>query len=171
MENFEQRTAYLLNKLYFQYSFEDVQSVNDIGLAEACYKKEDVIPIDAQFSSYDDKEGWGGKKDSHYWFVFDIYAPNDFENYVLSVSTGYGNWHASNPQFIVYIDGQIVQGLDENHTEIKITKAGRQTVWLYAYTGSEVEDKLKLSVRLIKVRKDIRKLFYQLYVLMLLYHY
>ncbi len=165
MENHEQRITYLLNKLYFTYSFEDVQEVNDIGIAETFYKEMDKIPEDAQFSSYSDADGWGGKRDSHFWFVFDIKVPADYENYVMAVTTDCHVWHASNPQFIVYVDGQIIQGLDENHTEVKMCKAGKQTVWLYAYTGSEVDDKLKLSVKLVKTRKDVRRLFYQLYVL------
>lgn len=165
MENVEQRISYLLNKLYFNYSFENVQEVIDIGMSSTGYKQEDRIPENAYFTSYNKAEGWGGKKDSHYWFVFDVEIPDDYENYVLSVMTGYGCWHASNPQFIVYVDGKIEQGLDENHTEIKLRKAGKQTIWLYAYTGSEVEDILKLSVRLIKVRRDVRRLYYSLYVL------
>lgn len=165
MAQMEQRISFLLNKLYYTYSFEDVQQVESIGIADTFYKTEDKIPDDAYFTQYDNEKGWGGKRDSHYWFVFEIFAPENFEDYVLSVKTGYNTWHASNPQFIVYIDGEIVQGLDENHTEIKLSKAGRQTVWLYAYTGSETDDKLKLCINLIKVRRDIRRLFYQLYVL------
>lgn len=165
MKEVEKRIDYLLNKLYYTFSYEEKIDIKDIGFAAASYKEKDEIPVDLKFSLYKNSTGWGGAPDKHYWFVFDIDVPTDYSSYALSVCTGYGVWHASNPQFIVYLDGEIVQGLDENHTEISFNKAGRQTVWLYAYTGSETSEKLNLSVSMFKVRRDVRKLFYNLYVL------
>ena len=164
MDIVEERNKFLLNKLY-NYSFEDVKPVGNIGFAECGYKTEDTIPIDLQFSRYDDKKGWGGICDSHYWFVFDVDVPEDGKIYALSVKTGYTVWHASNPQFIVYLDSKIEQGLDENHTEIVFRKGGRQTVWLYAYTGSETNEKLHLNVSVFRKREDVRRLYFSLEVL------
>lgn len=164
MSQVKKRIDHLLNKL-FAYSFEDRHPVSEIGYTLSKYKKKDEIPINAKFSTYKNSAGWGGGPDEHYWFVFTVDVPKNYSDYVLSVKTGYGVWHASNPQFLVYIDGELMQGLDENHTEVIFKKAGHQTVWLYAYTGSETCEKLNLSLEVIKIRRDVRRLFYQLYVL------
>lgn len=162
---FEQRIAKFLNKLYFKYSFDGSIAVKNIKYLKADYKKNDILPDDTNFFEYDNSIGWGGCADSHFWFSFDIDVPEEYANYVLSVRTGYSVWHASNPQFLVYIDGQLAQGLDENHTEIRLKKAGKQKVFLYAYTGSEVNAVLSLSVSVEKIRRNVRKLYYDLYVL------
>ena len=164
MNELKKRISFLLNKLY-AYSFENRYVISEIGYAISKYKEKDEIPTNSKFLTYKDSNSWGGSPDMHYWFVFTVDVPDNYSEYVLSVKTGYGVWHASNPQFLVYIDGELVQGLDENHTEVIFKKAGHQTVWLYAYTGSETYDKLSLTIEVFKVRRDIRKLFYQLYVL------
>ena len=160
----EERIQYFLGRLY-KYSFEDVKCIDNIGFAECAYKTDDLIPSDLIFEKFDNKKGWGGCRDSHYWFVFNIDIPNDGKTYALSVATGYNVWHASNPQFIVYIDGKIEQGLDENHTEIVFKASGTRAIWLYAYTGSEIDEKLRLQISLFVKREDVRKLYFELEVL------
>ena len=142
---FESRIQFFLNKLY-EMSVVSRKNIEHIGYIESGYKTSDVFPGSENAKVYDKKSGWGGKRDSHCWFNFEVDVPLDFNNYVLKVNTDYNVWHASNPQFIVYVNEKIVQGLDENHTEINFKKSGKQSVWLYAYTGSEVDDVLKLFI-------------------------
>ena len=55
----------------------------------------------------------------------------------FSVGTGKEGWDASNPQFMLYFDGKIVQGMDVNHTSTWVKEYGEKDVYIYAFTTSE----------------------------------
>lgn len=116
---------------------------------------------------------WEGN-DRHYWFKTSFSVPEDFagESLWISLSTQKNYWDAVNPQFLVFVNGEIVQGADVNHKEVKITgcaKAGDEyTVELQAYTGRDTDihegstKKLELSGSLIAVEEDVLRLYYNL---------
>lgn len=84
---------------------------------------------------------WGGHRENYY-FETVITVPSECEGkpLVYELRTGReGEWDALNPQFLAYVNGQIVQGLDVNHREILLTEcahAGEEyRIILSAYTG------------------------------------
>ena len=83
----------------------------------------------------DDK--WAGEPDYHAWFYFEIDVPkaNDGERNEIYICTDADRgWDATNPQFIVYMDGKTVQGLDINHRSFIVTE-GKHEIYIYAYNG------------------------------------
>lgn len=95
-------------------------------------------------SDWDDyKRGqiWGGHRE-YYWFETKITIPESFDGkcVVYSMKTGReGEWDATNPQFMIYINGKPAQGLDVNHREAIISEHAKKgdvyTIVLSAFTG------------------------------------
>lgn len=117
---------------------------------------------------------WSGP-DAHYWFRANITVPAEFDKKPLwlSLKTQLADWDAVNPQFLLFVNGEIVQGLDTNHTEVMITnnaKAGdKLKIDLQAYTGRDSDhnqgstDNLRLFASIIEVDEKITDLYYNLF--------
>ncbi|MBR7141275.1 MAG: alpha-mannosidase [Clostridia bacterium] len=140
--------------------------VTDLVYKSTSYKSGSQLPvIDDTFTPFGARDFWGGKKDSHAWF----YAKINFEKLEgyrcdLAVETQLNGWDASNPQILVYIDGKTVQGLDTHHRSIAITDFGEKDVYMYAYTGTNIEDLLSLFVSVKYIDLAVEKFYYDVYV-------
>ena len=110
--------------------------ITDIKYLPCDYKTDNILPELSAMQSFDGK--WGGANDTHAWFSFDIEVPSDnnIRNEVF-VDSGVNGWDLSNPQFLVYVDGKIAQGLDTNHRSF-VVDSGKHTVYLYAYAGYQI---------------------------------
>lgn len=130
---------------------------------ECGYETDNPLPTpDKTWREFEAGERWGGTVDTHRWFYKKI--KTDAENTYLSVLTGReGNWDASNPQFVVYINGIPAQGLDVNHTEVLIRGKGEHSVMLYAYSGM-VEAMAEFKPSLKVYDENVRKLYYDIKV-------
>ena len=90
------------------------------------YKVGNALPeIDSSFREFGRFERWGGEADAHAWFYKHLAIPQAFlgRNVELCISTQIDDWDAVNPQFIVYVDGRLAQGLDVNHREVFLDNA------------------------------------------------
>lgn len=112
---------------------------------------------------------WTGT-DEHYWFRTVVTVPQSFDgkSFSLLFHTQIEEWDdAKNPQFLIFINNEPVQGLDMNHRDVFITdnaKAGdKYTVDLQAYTGILHSDFVLIS-KMIEVDPLIEKLYYDLVV-------
>lgn len=90
-------------------------------------------------------EYWG-KHDTRYQFRTEFTIPKEYENETVRISifTGHeGEWNANNPQFLVRVNGRVVQGLDTNHTDFLLCKNAayndRYEIYLEAYSGRDNE--------------------------------
>lgn len=130
----------------------------------------------AEWQSFDTKtDTWPGP-DGHYWFRATVEVPQEFNKKPLWLNfvTQCTFWDAVNPQFLLFIDGAVTQGLDTNHQEVKITdkaKAGeRFTVDLQAYTGRDNDhnhgttDHLRLMANMMEIDPKVTELYYNLEV-------
>lgn len=95
------------------------------------------------WETFDTKNIWGGHRE-YFWFETIVTIPEKFNNQCVcyKLITGReGAWDAINPQFTIYVNGELVQGLDVNHTEILLTKkakTGEQyQITLSAFTGDQ----------------------------------
>ncbi|WMJ24077.1 alpha-mannosidase [Paludicola sp. MB14-C6] len=116
---------------------------------------------------------WPGP-DEHYWFRAEIEVPASFDKKPLWLSfvTQTTFWDAVNPQFLLFINGEVVQGLDTNHREVKLTdkaKAGDKfLIDLQAYTGRDNDhnrgttSNLRLFSEMIEIDPSINEVFYNL---------
>jgi alpha-mannosidase len=119
-----------------------------------------------QFSSID---RWGGR-DKNFWFRVQVEIPEKFKGktVVFEVRTGReGQWDAINPQFLVYVNGETIQGLDVNHRDIILTDKAvpgeKYCIALHAYSGT-VEGLVELVCSTSVLDEKIEKLYYDIKV-------
>ena len=115
----------------------------------------DVAHLDtSEWEEFSTKQIWGGHRE-FYWFETFVTVPEEFAGkcVVYEITTGKeGDWDATNPQFTIFVDGVLRQGLDINHREIILSEnaeAGRTyRIILSAFTGDQ-----NFSLRLDSVLK------------------
>lgn len=134
-------------------------------------KKKDghVCAIDGQWKDYVMGTAWN-QVDAHRWFRTTITIPEsmDGKHVEFLITTGReGEWDATNPQMIFYLDGQLIQGIDVNHREVTISgkaKTGDSyEIAVLAYSGM-VEGDLVIHTYLIAVDDRVQKLYYDLLI-------
>lgn len=112
---------------------------------------------------------WYGK-DRHYWFrtTYTIPEELDGKSVWIRVSSQIDEWDdGRNPQFIVFVNGEVYQGIDMNHRECLITRSGKAgetlTIDLQAYTGI-MHEEFALRTQIEEIDAEIEKLYYDLWV-------
>lgn len=131
------------------------------------YKSGNVLPtIDESFRPFGRFERWGGKTDAHAWFYKKLEIPQNMQgrNVELCIATQLNDWDSINPQFIAYLDGKLVQGLDINHREVFLDNAKAEyDLYIYAYSG-KYDNHLEFNAALRVFDEDLRRLYYSLVV-------
>lgn len=117
----------------------DSYSLSDFSYKKTAYKEGSELPkADETWEICSPNDVFSGY-DQHFWFYKKVVVPSRLrnKNIYLSFSTNAYGWDAVNPQFIVYINGKIVQALDVNHTMVKLDSTLEEfELYVYAYTGS-----------------------------------
>lgn len=132
------------------------------------YKKDNTMPNKAaeSFRDFMEDERWGKQLDTHAWFCNHISVPEDWTDGEVrfSIRTGAEGGNDSRcPQFIAYIDGKMIQGMDDNHTELYVGEYRNFDLDLYAYSGMNgILYEFKTELQLIQT--DCEQLYYDLRV-------
>ncbi|MDE6994353.1 MAG: alpha-mannosidase [Lachnospiraceae bacterium] len=146
------------------------------AIDEWSYKEGNYIhPEDAEkdltpWESFDCRNmHWYGK-DRHYWFkaVYRVPQELDGKRMWMHVRTQIDEWDdAKNPQFLLFVNGEAVQGIDMNHRDVFLrpqARAGEElTLELQAYTGI-LHTEFNLIVEMQEIDCEIEKLYYDLWV-------
>ncbi len=121
------------------------------------------------WQAFDMAGTWGGH-DTFYWFETRVRIPREFDGkcIVFQLRTGReGEWDATNPQFRVYVNGALKQGLDVNHREVILREcAGAEEeflIQLSAYTGNQ-NFYLRLEAEILVLDQGLETLYYDLAV-------
>ena len=140
------------------------------------YKKGNFIhPEDARhdaaaFSPFDCRNmHWYGP-DEHYWFYSDTTVPESFQGKPLwmHVCTQIDEWDdGKNPQFLLFVNGEIVQGVDMNHRDVLLSRSAEAgqplCLELQAYTGT-LHTEFNLIVEFREIDPEIEGLYWDLQV-------
>lgn len=105
-------------------------------------------------------------RDAHFWFRCKLHTPPAKENtsYYVKFTTGYeGQWDATNPQGLVYANGEMVQGCDTNHTEVWLKPDTDYVLHNYFYVGL-TDAWVPLEAALYALDKKSEQLYYDLIV-------
>ena len=134
---------------------------------------ESADAADAPFVPFDAAHLWGGD-DTFAWFRASFKIPKEMDGrrLVFALETGNEGWDATNPQFLVFINGVLMQGFDVNHKQTPLcdcAKAGDEyTFDLQAYGGKSAHDStVKLAQCIMSVcalDTDLQKLYYDIKV-------
>ncbi len=148
---------------YFQmlkeFYWKNSRDVDNIEICYCDYKKGNTPPPLNEFKPLGEDRIWGGEPHCHAWFHFTLDKTN--ENDWLTVETEHNGWNVHNPQFILYTDGIMRQGLDTNHREHYLGNASNTDVYIYAYIGS-VPTHAKLIVKIKELDLDASGLYYDI---------
>lgn len=124
---------------------------------------------DSEFREFKTGDLWGGK-DKHGWFKCSVEVPKEFEGQTIALNfhTFNEGWDATNPQFIIYVNGEHIQGLDMNHREVILTHnaiAGtKYEIDLHAYAGMLADKLATLHGKLVVIDMASRELYFNLRV-------
>ena len=151
------------------YTYSEKVKVTDYVMKEGNYKSiSQAENAPAPWNRFVTGDKWGGR-DYHAWFRTEIEIPESFEGKTAAICafTGEEGWDALNPQFILYVNGELIQGLDVNHREVILcrnAKAGdRYNIDLHAYSGM-IDKKADLFVELVVLDEKIRNIYYNINV-------
>lgn len=113
-----------------------------------------------------------GEKNQYYTIAGELCLPNEFQNQTvdLAIFSSLTEWDSTtNPQIKVYFDDQLIQGLDVNHTTLRLPKeyASRDRIPLQieVFSGRE-EKKYPLTVELRLIDPLSYELYYDLFVIL-----
>lgn len=131
---------------------------------------QDVEAADTAWQDFDCRHmHWYGK-DRHYWFktIYRVPEELDGKRMWLHVCTQIDEWDdAKNPQFLLFVNGEAVQGIDMNHRDVFLcpeAHAGEEmTLELQAYSGT-LHSEFNLIVEMREIDRQIEKLYYDLWV-------
>lgn len=146
-----------------KYSIKEEIPINGFIEKQCGYKKGNVLPkIDETWTGFGDNDRWGGKRDTHCWFYKEINVPED--NMLFCIKNGLTERGLdANPQYLVYLNGELYQGMDVNHTEILIEKAGKYEIYVYAYSAM-FDDYFEFHASLKITDLDVEGLYYDIKV-------
>lgn len=129
---------------------------------------EEIEKVKEGWKDFHTGDLWGGR-DYHCWFKTQVTIPKAFagKTAALNFYTFKEGWDAINPQFILYVDGEHIQGIDINHREIILSDCaeGGKTynIDLHAYSGL-AQRKAVLHGELVLINKAVRELYFNLQV-------
>ena len=128
------------------------------------YKTDNTMPegdwqpftADSRMSGYD----------AHYWLRASFKTPPAKPNtsYYNKCTTGFeGQWDATNPQGLIYLNGEMVQGIDTNHTEVYLEPDTEYVMHNYFYVGL-IKNNVPLNMAMYELDEKSEQLYYDIRV-------
>ncbi len=143
------------------------KKITDIKTKKCGYKTDNSVPTDMDsWASFGEYERWGTDPEEHRWFYTKLEIPQelmgkDLELYIASTTPQGRHWE---PQYLVYVDGKPVRGMDCNHRYLKLdsTKA-QQDIHVYAYS-TPAGELCEFHCELCLFQRDVERFYYNIKV-------
>lgn len=163
----QERISRILKELY-SYIKTNTISVNDYKLSSADMDDKEFIQGDTtNWKTFNCVDRWGGEC-CNYYFRTEIIIPEILKGKTVTyeINTGIDEgWDKLNPQFLLYINGEIIQGLDSNHRSVLLTKSAlsgeRFSIALKANTGMKA-GQVQLFSSISEHNAHIEKLYFDI---------
>ncbi len=139
-------------------------NLENVEYLKADYKTDNVMPEGDWLPFTADSRMSG--RDAHYWLRASFKTPPKKENtsYYIKCTTGFeGQWDATNPQGLIYLNGEMVQGIDTNHTEIYLEPDTEYVMHNYFYVGLN-QNSVPLNMALYELDEKSEQLYYDIRV-------
>lgn len=146
------------------YSYEKICDVDNIEYTETGYKENDLPPNDG-WKPYPKGSRLYGN-DRHYWLKMSFKTPSapQNRNIILRSSTGYeGERDTINPQCMIFVNGELRQAFDTNHTDLRLEPETDYDIYIYYYTGSD-KVSCEFSLKLYYIDCNTNDLYYDISV-------
>lgn len=104
-------------------------------------------------------------KDEHFWFRMSLKTPKEkpFTYYYVKFITGYEGQRGGTPQGLVYVNGEMMQGCDANHTDVFLQPDTEYTLHNYFYLGIPALES-PLDISLWETDEKTEQLYYDMKV-------
>ncbi|MDF2541809.1 MAG: Alpha-mannosidase [Herbinix sp.] len=169
--NYAKERIRIITDQLMEFSKLQRAKILDWKVKEGCFI--DVAEVDASeenWRTFDtEKELWYGP-DKHYWFRTEVTIPKEFDQKPLWLRVRSQLEHGDdgrNPQFLAFVNGAVIQGIDINHKEIflmdKATAGETFQLDLQSYTGT-LHKEFRLLVELEEIHSEVYGLYYDLAV-------
>lgn len=143
-----------------------IESIESLKYIPCEYKKSGEIPVcDDSWKTLGRFDRVFGK-DKHFWFCANIETPSvsEDEEVILEISTGkMSSWDPINPQGLVYLNGEIAQGVDINHRCVYLKPETKYEVMFYFYVGM-IDTHIEVNFDVKLRNKKVTKLYYDMKV-------
>lgn len=147
-----------------QFANKKLYDLEGVEYVKSDYKTDDSFPESGWQPFTADTKMTG--RDAHYWLRASFKTPPKKENtsYYIKCTTGFeGEWDGTNPQGIIYLNGDMVQGVDTNHTEIYLEPDTEYTMYNYFYLGL-LKNNVPLHMAMYELDEKSEQLYYDLKV-------
>ena len=170
MRFIEDRISVICNELK-ELAFVKKEPVNGVVYKKGLYFYPQEADQSAEpWEEFDSKTmHWYGP-DKHYWFRAEYTIPKsmDGKTLYLKVATQVDHWdYAKNPQFLLFVNGQMTQGMDLNHQTVMLEKCAKEgetyTIDLQGYTGVMFAE-LTFTMEAVEVDEKINEIYYDIVV-------
>lgn len=115
------RVYKVIEDLENEYLYPDSETLGGFKFRDGQYKFSQID--EGEWTDFDSENDYWGYKEDYAWFRHSFTVPERFAGrpvvYQLTPSAS-GPWNRSNPQFIMYFNGELRQGGDSNHSEIRL---------------------------------------------------
>ena len=158
----------VIEDLENEYLYPDSETLGGFKFRDGQYKFSQID--EGEWTDFDSENDYWGYKEDYAWFRHSFVVPERFAGrpvvYQLTPSAS-GPWNRSNPQFIMYFNGELRQGGDSNHSEIRLldcAKGGEEFDCCFnAYSDAwEFKGKLRMGARLKVVDDLVNRLIFDL---------
>ncbi len=139
-------------------------NLDNVEYIKSDYKTDNTLP-DGDWQPFTQESRMTGR-DAHYWLRASFKTPPAKENtsYYIKCTTGLeGQWDATNPQGLIYLNGEMVQGIDTNHTEIYLEPDTEYVMHNYFYIGLN-QSSVPLNMALYELDERSEQLYYDICV-------
>lgn len=168
MYEITKRLENLLSTLENEINSDEIV-IHDIQMKKLRYnERATFLDENEGYQSFEAGERFGDP-DQHYCFKTKICLPKGFigKRVVLQLKTGATDiWNTDNPQFILYLDKQMLCALDMNHYECILSEQAEDKEYeidLYAYTNTNQKD-VALDLRVALQHVEVQRLYFDLLV-------
>ncbi len=142
--------------------------LNNVFYQQTSYKKGNKVPSlkDGEWTEFKEGSLWGGTPDFHAWFYTKVVITEQLKGKKLrfQFNTDYTGWAFENPQFLVYVNGKIVQGIDQNHRYFEIVGDKDFDLHIYGYTSFDCFRALQFFINVCEIDELTERLYYDLKV-------
>lgn len=113
--------------------------ISGFEFAPCGYKSGNTPPDGLEWRNWHKDDRFGGVEEFHGWFrgqITLVEVPDGTARYLENYYSD-----GKNPQYLVYLDGELLQGTDKNHKSVALPpEAGEHEVTMYVYTGYDTDD-------------------------------
>lgn len=149
----------------FKLSERTAEKLESIEYLESGYKMSNQLPDENDWEIFSRNGRFYGP-DRHYWFRKKFRTPAEVKGkdvFVEIIMSNFKRDDLSAPQGLLYLNGEMVQGIDVNHPCVKLEYDTEYDLYLYMYSGLEdFSSELKMVLKLID--RNIIDLYYDISV-------